>query len=703
MSKTYKDLLDEVKQGIASAELAHPEAIAKSAVGIEDGSVDLAYVQESTATVTAVAATVLAEVPGLEDAQIEAAQYGILLDQDPLSVLKQKRSVPHVDGKLVAVESGMFGESDLYDMPVVANEAFDGQIVASNTPYSFGVNLVMAKQDDFVETIYPTLVLKPGVSGCAISTTVEKIEGQFLRSNSKADRLKRKSTSLVKALIDADSVLAGEKTRLIPVVSATNNDVLIPAYSYGTDITGEAITTAPLKVDTDIPLMGVSQTAAQLGEGVRDNTDALDDTLVLEKLFYKLDDGTDSSVHSFDVSGFTSARWVPTAAGNSKDVALNFVTDAFTIDTTNTKQLDGTASVVLTNLSIPNHKIQVRAVMYGNGNTNIGDVTVTQGKLELVSIKDSAGNVIPTTDATYTAVKAIIDGMVIEGYTLEAYVTNSNLRNIGYILSSETITTVYSVSYRTPISVLKPQIHAADTDNDGNKIKSFGNQSRAMSTVLGINKLIKYAGFLRSSMENGADLTMTELAGAAKDLVNPYYAIKTVDLETSVDSINSKDLKDNVGGALAAVIGNAVNEMMDESGYLDAFENTQNGIGAKPTIIIATDRKIKNILTNANNPISLGDSVNVKVVSTGSKLFTNKIMIMPTTGKKDPSALNFGFRAFIPTPTVEIKRSVNGTSINALYNQPCFEFINLLPVLTELDVTGFEAVTKKLPTYTREV
>ncbi len=692
---TYKDILSNVQTGIKEAKISAPEAIAKAVVGIEDSSIDSAYVKESTAVLTSVVEEALSGVPGLEESQITAAKYGALMDQDTIGVIKQKRSMPAVEGDSTIVGAGIFGESDVYDTPLVATEEFDGQIVANNTPFSFGVNLVTSKQDEFTETIYPTVVLKPGTSGCAITTQVERIENGFLRSDSGPDRLKKNSVSLVKALIDENSILNGEKTRLVPVSNVANNDVLLPAFQYGTDVTGDAITTAPLKVNLDIPIIGISQTSAQLAEGVRDNTDSLDDTVVLERLYYKLDDGTDTSDHYFDVSGFSSARWTPSAAGSNKDILLNFISDAISINTTTTKQVDGSDSDVLTNLAAANHTIQVRAVVYGNGNVSIGDVSVSPGKFELVGIKKPDGTYVPTTDALYATVKGIVEGIEMLGYTLETYMTNSNLRNIGYILSTVTATTIYSVGYRTPISVLKPQIHSADTDNDANKIKSFGNQARAMSTVLGVSKLVKYAGFLRTSAANGADLTLTELAGVAKDMINPYYTNKAIDLETTVDSMNSMDLKANMKGSIVATLSNAVNEMLYATGYLDAFENTQNVIGSKPTIIVATDRKIKNILTTGE-PISFGDAVNVKIVATGSRAFANKIMLMPTTGSKEVNALNFGLRAFVPTPTVEIRRSINGTSINALYTQPCFEFINLLPILAEFDVSGFEAITAKI-------
>jgi len=696
MKKTYSEMMSDVEKGLAAAEIAGPEAVAKMAIGVEDANYGADFTKESAGLVTGIAEEALNDVAGLEDCQIEAAKYGLMLDQDPIGVIGQARSVT-VDGPSVAVEAGLFGESDVYGEQVVATEAFDGQMVASNKPYSFGVNLVMAKQDQFMEAIYPTVVLSPGTSGCTVTVTSERIEGQFLRSNPKPDRLKRNSIPLIKALIDADSVLAGEKTRLVPVSNTTNGAVLINAYSYPTDVTGEVITTAPIKVNVDAPIIGISQTAAQLTEGVRNNTDALDDTVVLEELFYKLDDGNNTSVHKFNVSGFGAAKWVPSAAGHSKDVVLNFISDAITIDTTNTKQLDGSDSQVLTDLNIPDHKIQIRAVIYGNGNTQIGDISVSPAKLELVSIKDATGGLVAETSATYQAVKDVIDAMVIEGYTVEAYMTNSNLRSIGYILSTETLTTVYSVGYRTPISVLKPKVHTADTDNDANKIKSFGNQSRAMSSVIGINKLLKYAGFLRNAVANGADLTLSEMAGAAKDLVNPYYSDKVIDLALHVDSLNSKDLKENVKAALVNTISNTVNEMMDATGYLDAFENTQVAPGQKPTIVIATDRKIKSILTGGSEGVNLGENVNVKIVSTGSKAFAGRMMVLPTTGQAGVNILNFGLRAFIPTPTIEIRRTIDGADVNALYNQPCFEFINLLPILGDFEVTGFETVTRKIP------
>ncbi len=695
MKTTYSQIIDDVKDGLKESELIGSEVIAKAAVGLEDSSVDHEIVEVGLSKVETIVTEALKDLPGLEDSQIEAAIYGAQMDLSPASAVAVKRHTP-ADKGMTVIAGNAFGESDIYDTHIVATEGFDGQIVSNNVPFSFGANLVMAKQDEFTETIYPTVVLKPGESGCIVTNAVDKIEQQYLRSSGTPGRDKRKAVSIIKALTDENSILGGDKTRLLPVVNANNADYIVSAYAFATDVTGEVRQTAPIKPNITVDFAGISQTAAQLAQGVKSNVDALDDTVVLENFWYVLDDGTNSSTHKFDTSHLPAAKWTPTFTGDSKDIQLSLVTEAFSINTTKTKDIAGAASAVLTGLSIPDHTIYVRAAIHGVGNTREGDLSVTDGRFELVKIVDAAGALVDPSSATFTNVKAIIDSMVMTAWISEVYETNSTLRNLGYIITVDKSGTLFSVPYRTPISVLKPQINLSDTDNDANNVRAFGSQARAMSTILGIKKLDNYLGFLKNAVTNGVDLTDSDLAGPAKDLITPYYDFKTLDLETHVDGTNSKDIKDNVRGAIEAVISNGANEMFDGSGYLDAFENYGGNLGAKPTLIIATDRKLKNILTSAIDGLKINDSVNVKVVGTGNALFKNRIAIFPTTDSKKPELLNFGFRGYVPTPTLELRKELNGASVTVLFNQPAFMHFNTLPVAVEFEVTGFAETTKKI-------
>jgi len=71
---------------------------------------------------------------------------------------------------------------------------------------------------------------------------------------------------------------------------------------------------------------------------------------------------------------------------------------------------------------------------------------------------------------SYTDIKAKIDALVVEGYELEAYTTNSNLRNLGYLIGGDVRTIYYAVPNRTGISVLKPNGNVFDVENDANYI-----------------------------------------------------------------------------------------------------------------------------------------------------------------------------------------------------------------------------------------
>ncbi len=635
--------------------------------------------------------------------QKRAAALGSAMAMDPNSAVGRELTDPSVKGVVISSEDS--GVDDLADMNQVSMEAFDGQAVDSAVRYSFAYNLLASKQDALGEMLFPTIVIDPSASGANVVTRVDNLTEQILRSNSTSDKAKMKKTSIIKAMVNSNSSLSDDKNRLVPVSKAATADVLIPAFEYIEDVTGEDITTAPIQFGKTVPLMGISQTDAMLAKGVMDNTDTLDRRVVVERVYYELTDGTETSNHKFDISAFPFNNFTHTTQDHEKDLGLNFSTNSFIINTDSTKQVDGSDSLVLDGLAA-DHDIVLRMVLHGNGNAADGDISVYASSVELLEVRNAAGDTIPVTDTAYVDIKAVIDAIAMKGYVVEAYTTNSNLRNLGQLVTVDTYNQVYVVGTRSGITIQKPVTNSFDVENDANYLKSQIMIAGIRTSLASVKKLTDFAGSLRNATSNGVDVTKLELMGAARYLVNPFYKSESIDMTAIVDSVRSAERTDDVKAALISKIKKAVLEAKLASNYGQAFKVSNGGIDTNITVAIATDDTIASYITGDDGVIDIGKGFDVKVESSSNDLMAGKLFITFITNdssrNEKPNPLNFGQMFWSPEVSAEVTRQVNGATFRALTTNPRFLHVVNLPILVEFNVTGIEAVIGKVVGFRRD-
>ena len=638
------------------------------------------------------------------DAQISAAKKIAGLALDPTAARGALSSLKSVDAGAGAVQVGAdaLGVEDIVDPLTLGTEAYDGEAMNNALYYSITYNLMAATQDKFGETFFPTITIDPMVSGATIESEYISLYDEVSRNiNGTPDGDKFNKTPIVKAIYD-NEIFSVDRNKVVPVLRPENTSLMIPALQYVDKSSAEDITTAPVVFNKKYSLLGISQTDAQLAKGVMDNTDALDRRVNLEKVYYTLtgkdSDGNDVTEYfAFDASVLPHSNFTYTTQDHNKDIALSFDTKSVFLNTSTSLTADGSTSAILAALPA-NHTIVFEVVLHGDGNTQKGDLVVYGNAIDIIEVRDAAGNTLPTTSSDYATITTSVTS-ALAGYTVEAYRTNSNLRTRGQLITSDRYTQVYNVPLRSGITVLAPVNSATGTDNDASKINSQITVAGIRTSVTAVKTLVDFADTLRQATANGTVNDLTTM-GVGRHLVNTYYNELNLNVDNYVDSIKSTDRMSDIKAVLVNNIKNQALNMGIESNYFIAHDVMRGNVGGNYNVIVGTDPVTAQYITGGADTVDLGDNIVARVVSTPNKLMKNKIMI--TFGIFDadrntkPNPLNFGQLFWSPTISTDVVRTVNGSTSRELTTYPRYLHVVSLPVLSVINVSNITASLGKV-------
>lgn len=633
-------------------------------------------------------------------AQKDAARLVVSLAMDPVAATMHMKSLKPYSGVVISAEA--MGVDDILDANSLSTEAFDGQAINNALYYSIAFNIGAAKQDAFCEAFMPTLTLDPTQSGITVDTEFTSLYTDFERSITGTPDIKKfNKKPLVKAIYD-ENIFTSDKTRVVPVMRDSNKVLMVESEAYVDQNTGSDIVTAPLVFGKTIGLLGISQTDAMLAKGMFDSTDALDRTLKLERVYYSLS-GKNSNgdavteIFRADIGLLPYSNFTYSVQDHFKNLSLSFTTESVIISTTNTKPSKLGSSAILGALG--DHIIKLGIKLHGEANTQHGDISVYSSNVEVVEIRNAAGDVIPSTSADYLAVMGVMNTIKLVGYTVEAYRTNSNLRTIGQLATVDSHTQSYIVPLRSGSTMLLPENNVGQTDGDASKLAGQIQIANMKSSVAGIKAMLDFANTLKSLTANGLD-NSAELSCLGRWHVSTKFIESAVDISKYVDSVKSNERLIDIKAALVNKIKDTVLRLYIESGYNIAFEAANGNTGIKPTVIIGTDTNIRQYLLSGDGQVNLGDEFDVVVVSTPNPAMYGKIMlsfgVFTEKRNSEVNPLNFGNMLWSPTFCTDIARNYNGAYRRELHNIPRYLHIFNLPILGMLYVTGIDVSLGKI-------
>lgn len=634
-------------------------------------------------------------IKGLTTAQVDAATAAGILAGDVKGFLNRSitpMKVSTEDFHLVNMSA-----EDSVDSRM-SLEAYDERENRNAAVYSIAYNMQAARQDEFGETLFPTIVVTPDNVGFIISVRLMMVYDELSRNVSGALANYNKK-NIIRALADP-TILKNEATRVVPVNRAQSVAKFVaPAdvAPYAVDLEGEAIQTAPLKVGVPVDLIGISQTDTLLANGVMDITDSLDPAVVLQNVYVKI--GAD--VIKITTQDLPLSAFNYTPQNNYRVSVLNFETKS-ALFTNNTKKVDGAAlaNAALALIDTNDYIVRVKLVVNGQINIETGETTVYGNMIAVESVKTTAG-----TDLSLTAAgdgKTIgdaINGGTIIGYDLKAYRSNANRRQRGQLVDTTYVNQVYNVALRSPITAIHPV--TTDGQNDASDLNTLITTTRIRTSNAAVTALLDAATMLSGYVDSrDAAGIGPDVLGVGRYFVRPTYFHEAIDMNDVVDSIQSHQRAADIQAALVNKVRDHAYNMYRDSEYKAAADAQAGGMAPTPVVIIATDPVIARYLNVVGDLRTLGGEFDVRVVSTLDKRVAGKIFI--TFGVFDesrnttPNPLNFGNMAWTPELTISLPISRNGQISKETAVHPRFLHVVHMPVLTVLEVSNIPDVVNKV-------
>lgn len=631
----------------------------------------------------------------VEAYQVAAASLAGMMTADPRSAINAKMRQIGADSTVMS--AGVLGGT----AERLAIEAYDERDNRNAQMHSVVFNLLSSRQDEFGETLFPTIIASPNEVGVHLAVKMFYVYNDFKRSaNGALADYNRKN--VMRAYRDM-TVLKNELTRVVPVLRTAgddkNDDKFVPvaiAPAFTDDLgVGVSVQTAWLKTDTKIDLLGISQTNELLASGIMGPTDSLDTYITLDKVLVSVTDGTDTDVFELDVGTIPSATFTYAPTGNYRKMIVALDSDSAVVGT-NTTKINGAALDLLDELATHDARVQVN--ISGSVTLDRGDSIVNKGSLALVTLRNAAGNLV--TGSVFDTLAAKLEKAEIIGYKITAFRANSNLRQRGQLVDTQTEYRVIPVPFRSPIGVLSPAARA-----------QAGDETQALQTLVNLtgtrvsNEAVLALKRWESAQENykavataSGNLPETNAVGSAYMI--PTFIRESANLPLTVDSLKSHERFSDIRANLTEKIRFVANELLRQSEYMAVAAVLTGNSAFKPTVIVATDQVIHNYLSVSGDLRLLGDQFDVRVVSTLAEPIKNKIYV--TFGVFDQSRnttvnpLNSGNMLYTPEMVLNLPISRDGQVSNELTVTPRFAHIVNCPVLGVIDVSGLPTVINKV-------
>ncbi|MNU19555.1 hypothetical protein D3C71_77840 [compost metagenome] len=622
--------------------------------------------------------------------QRDAAVVAGMLGGDIGNFLRQP-----VKHNVVSTESMVFipaNGGDVADTRMKqALEAYDEKENKNAVIYSVAYNLQAARQDEFGEAFFPTVVVTPDQVGFTVSIRLIQVYDEVRRQVSgKLDAFNKRN--IIQAVIDP-SILRNDTTKIVPVHRTESADKFV-ATSLLTPKTvlleGESILTSALAVGKKLSLLGISQTEALLETGLQDSTDSIDTAVSLEAIYVQIG----ASVVRFNTLRLPTATFTYSVQGNYRQMTLNFSTGSLLVDK-DTKTVGNVAVPELADLVTADAEVRLSVNISGTVNLELADTTVFASDLEVVSIFDNTNAPLPIDAGAGAALAALFAGAKVIGYDLDARRTNVNRRQRGQLLDTTFYNQVYAVPLRSPITVPRP-LTVGDA-NDSSDLAALITATHIRTSNAAVDELLRVQDVLAEFVGRGGSENDTpEILGVARFLVRPFFEYAEVKVDEVVDSIKSHERAADIQAVLVNKLRDMAYRMYRDSGYKAAADALAGGVSQVPTVIIGTDPVLSRYLTVTGDLRTLGNDFNVRIVSTLNKRMTGKIVMSFGefgAGKEGvPNPMHFGNMAWKPELTLVLPLHRNGANSKELTVQPSFLHITNLPIMASLDVSGIKDI-----------
>ena len=611
------------------------------------------------------------------DFQLEAAAIIAAASGD---VVKYSSEAYRTDLKVtdaVSITGGVNGSYDYMDA-VVSKEAFSEQELRAQLPLSVAYNFLASRQNEFGEAFFPTQTLTPDQAALLLKVRKYNVFEQ-VRHSATGSATDFKWRNLVEAARDY-TILANEATLIVPILNANPQyfiDVAYMAGSINKVVDGYTVATKPLRISTDLDLIGISQHPGLIGQA--DHSDAIDAKVTLEAIYIAAVNGPTTETYKFVTSGLPRADFNKTSEGNYREVGLQFATDSIFADF-DTNTIAGANGTLFATVSA-GEKIRLAVELGGRINTETGKTNVFASG---VTAKVLDANGVEMVDAAIAAT-----AFTVVGYDLTARRSNANRRSQGLLASPTEEEERYVIPLGSPITSTSP----VGTNRDAADLQTLVNITRVRNSNNAVTALLNYADTLRAYVANSAANVKAAVQGLGRHLVTPQFAEMSLDLPATINSLTSSERYADVSAAVVNAIRDVASTLVRDSGYLQALDIISGGQEMEYEVVIGTDQRISRFIMVSGDTRTLGNGMDCVIVTTPDLRIDDKIVVsLRRKNVQGYDPLSFGSMAYIPELASSIQTARNGATYKEATVQPRTLHIPVLPIMGLIDVVGLSDV-----------
>ncbi|MAP21526.1 MAG: hypothetical protein CL582_11370 [Alteromonadaceae bacterium] len=628
---------------------------------------------------------------------LQAGIIAAIASDSPADYHKQAMTAFNASHSMESLYSGVGGELEVVDGDY-SQESFDETQLANFKAQNIMYNVLASRQDPFAEAFFPTKVITPAEGGISIQIDKQEVL-DYATHGTDGSRLKDNRRNLIEAYANHE-ILNRPATEVVPHAreDGSADDKFVANSLVATksrEVNGVSVKTRPLKVGKRVNLLGISQHPGLLDNGALTNSDQLAPGMRLSKVFVSMTNeaGDTTEVVPFGTANMSRVQFRKSHEGSGREVTLNFPA-TFILDQ-NTKTLAGADITVLgSTIADNNLVVSLDITLSGRADLNSGDVEVNSSEVHVDRVTDETGEAIALTEGAGKAIVDAIEGASkVFGYELQARRSNSNWRSTGALIDVTPYTEKYAVELGYPITVLSP----AGEEANGAKISGMVNAARVRNSNQAVTTLINYAESLEAYQEAWKRGAKTDIIGAARHLVMPYFNVQDIDIAARINSISSHERAEDIQGVLVAQIRDEAYRMYRDSNYGPALDMANAGTQTKPKLLIGCDAVTARYLQLDGDTRLLGNEMDYEVVSTNDSRMTDTLFLTFTTGKPgSEDGLTFGVHGYVPEMIQRVTTQRNGATEQNDRVVPRSIHVPVLPVLSRINLQNLQqAATEK--------
>ena len=644
---------------------------------------------------------------GLTEQQIKAGTLTLLAAGDTTAYAKAGYATSVSAESDVTVVNTDINPAMDYTGLTASQEAFDNLELANNLAFSVIFNTQAARQDDFGEAFFPTVVLTPDQNSLKVTFRRTMI-GREHRHDQTGKAIDFKRRNLADAAFDY-RVTADDTVAIVPFWQNDTETLkhFAPGIAPRTVVAnGHEIQTAPYRMGQALNILGLGQNPTTGAAGQFDQTDSVDGTVNLKSLYIKVPGATPAADEfiEFNTLGLQSNQFhaADLTEGLDKDLRLSFVTSDFTL--TGTTQSIANADVVgfdfLRDQAYENYYVKVALSVTGSINIEKGNIKLISAEPVVESVWEVLGNgnkVQVVDDVVVADITTKLATLKVVGYDLKANRTNTNRRNVGMLIFSVAESVRYTVPIGSPITLQAP---VTDTPSNLDHMGPI-TAARFRNSAGAVTKILETADQLRAfePLLKGHDRSTPRPAieGFTRVMVQPYFHSEVIDLLSDAQGIRSYHRAEDISATFINSIRDAMYRAWRDSGYEPILQALGGTSVAKPQIVIGTDPVLSRYLMVPGDTRTMSIGFETKVVHTYDDRMRDKIyctFVRNTAGQVDP--MSFGVFAYIPELATSMPIS-RGSTTKETTVQPRTLHLVLCPILVEFTVRNVrEAIAKQI-------